>query len=511
MVNKDNLVSRRSFLSGTAGTVVGVGVLSGVSEPIQATSDTTGTEQWRQPGGNKGLTANHPTGVGPTGELSPAYSGDVSGYWGDVRVGAVVDGTVYASGGELVALNADDGSKKWSAGTTIPDIDYPDGATVDVEAATVVGGTVVAPVRIGVFDGDGAEYVIMMGVDAESGEKRWEFGVEDGNEFSDVTAAADAVYVSGPDIDGSGNDYVYRLDPTDGDIQWRYPIEVHNTEWHQPAVADGRLYVAEKNGVVVIDTENGEKLWKKLPRVSDLTVAMVSEGSLIVFEQNQPGATIIALDAERGEQLWKQAYGGDVALKIPTADREHVYLSKQDDRTDVVALDRRDGSERWETTIRQPDTDDPPVELIPDPVGGMARVGSLLYAGGAVIDPEDGSVVTKHGIETPWVAPYRLEAVANGRLYFGGEGFHVMEGTETQTAEPSDPDQSTETESDATETPNNQTTTDDPSTSPSTTGTQPGTDATDETATTTTDGPGFGVVAALSSVGIGAWRYLPGE
>lgn len=94
-------INRRSFLMGTAATVVGASVI-GASDPIRAQSDPAGSEQWTQPGGNAASTAFASNGVGPTGSISIAWNGGINGYHGDVSVGAVVDGTVYASGTKLV-------------------------------------------------------------------------------------------------------------------------------------------------------------------------------------------------------------------------------------------------------------------------------------------------------------------------------------------------------------------------------------------------------------------------
>lgn len=45
----------------------------------------------------------------------------------------------------------------------------------------------------------------------------------------------------------------------------------------------------------------------------------------------------------------------------------------------------------------------------------MARVGGLLYIGGAGFEPSDPSLGWKQGIEDPWIAGYGLDAVAGGQ------------------------------------------------------------------------------------------------
>lgn len=525
MDNRTDTFSRRMFLSGVTGlatagviTTAGVGITGGVSTQ-------PGDETWTQPGANAAGTNAQISATGPAGELSTAWKGGLGAYFGDTRVGAVVDGTVYASGTALVAKNAVDGTTRWGAETSIPDIEYPDGAAIDIERPTYVDGIVVAPVRIGVWDGDGAEYAKLMGVDAESGEKLWEIGTPSASEFSHVRTFDGTCYVCGPDLDGGDSTYIYQLNPSDGTIGWRQSVDIGRSESNTPAIESGRLYVAERNGVVALDVESGERLWKELPRVKAPHVAMVDDGTLFVSEENTPGATIIALDASTGEQQWKQAYDGErVRIRVATVDAEQVYVAKGQRDAAVIALDRTDGTENWQTSVTTwpEESDTEPQTGRPDPAGGMARVGSLLYAGGFVLDPADGSIQSEYGIEGPWVAPYRLNAVAGGQLYFGGEGLLVVKGSETQTTSPS----STDTQTEADESEDLTTVTDDGGATATTTR-QANPSAPSETAdnvnpsgttdgstsqksssgddSTATNGPGFGVLAGLAGIGVGSW------
>lgn len=536
MDNRTNEFSRRTFFSGVAGlvtagviTTAGVGITGGMSTQ-------SGDETWTQPGANAAGTNAQISATGPAGKLSTAWQGGLSAYFGDTRVGAVVDGTVYASGTVLVAKNAVDGTTLWSAQTSVPDIDYPDGAAIDIERPTYVDGVVVAPVRIGVWDGDGAEYAKLMGVDAESGEKLWEIGTPSVIEFSHVRISDGMCYVCGPDLDGSDTRYIYQLNPSDGTIGWRQSVDIGRAESNTPAIESGRLYVAERNGVVALDVENGDRLWKALPRVKAPHVAMVADGTLFVSEESTPGATIIVLDASTGEQQWKQSYDGErVRIRVATVDAEQVYIAKGQSDAAIIALDRTDGTENWQTSVTTwpEESDTEPQTGRPDPAWGMARVGSLLYAGGFVLDPSDGSIRSEYGIEGPWTAPYRLNAVAGGQLYFGGEGLLVVKGSETQTASPPTTDTqtasppTTDTQTEADESEDSTTVTDDRGSTATTTqqaepsapsetadtadnlsgttnGSTPQESSSDDDSTATT-GPGFGVLAGAAGIGVGSW------
>lgn len=424
----DTSIGRRSFLSGAVATIAGASVI-GASDPLRAEPSPVDGEHWTQPGGNAASTAATRNGVGPTGDVSIAWDGGVSGYYGDVTVGAVVDGTVYTSGSNLAAFDATDGTELWSYEADVPDKDYPEmGVSGDIEVPTVMDGTVFAPVRFGVYDADNSFHAALIAVDAETGTKQWRIDAPVSHaQFSSVTAADGSLFVSGPDLDGGEGRFVYALDAADGTVRWRHPRQRGTSD--PLVVADGLVFVAPPNGVKAYDAASGELVWEALPRVKDLIVAMVSDGTLFVSESINPGATIIALEATSGNQQWKTAYGGDVGVGVFTVDAEQLYISTSENEADVIALDRTDGSENWRTIVPQPPEDDIPRKRVP--TFGMARIGELLYVGGAGLEPSDGSIVWTQEFEYSAMDSYSLDAVAGGQLYFSngnmGGGLVVLE------------------------------------------------------------------------------------
>ncbi len=504
-------INRRSFLSGAAAAVVGTGVTLGTSDPIRAQAEPTGEEHWTHPTGNAASTAFNRGGVGPTGDVSVAWEGGAGGYHSDVSVKAVVDGTVYVTDGSLGALDAEDGTELWEFRAEIPDREFSDTPAAAIESATVMDGVVYAPVRIGAYDSENiyrTEHTAVVAVDAETGDKLWRRDAPVAGMFSTTTAVDGSLFVRGPDLGGGKGRFVYALDANDGSVRWRQSIEVESWDNSPSIVADGSVFIAPANGVNAYDAATGDLVWEALPRVKDLSVAMVSDSTLFVSESTEPGATIIALEAASGDEQWKTSYSGDVKVDIGTVDMERLYVSMNED-ADVIALDRTDGSEAWRATIPQPPIppEEPPAK--PIPARGMARVGGLLYIGGAALQPSDGSIVWKQGVEEPWIAGYWLDAVAGGRVYLSGDSLVVMEGTETQTKTQT-PQSDTEQTDDRIETTLN---------TPDTTtqkhdGTTQRPDETtprpepNRTNTTVTDGPGFGVVTTVAGGGVGAWQFF---
>lgn len=425
----DNAIGRRSFLSGAVAAVAGTSMI-GTSNPIQAQSDPTDNEQWTQPGANAASTAANRNGVGPTEDVSIAWKGDIPGYYNDVSVGAVVDGTVYASGSNLGAFDVADGTELWTYEADIPDKDYPEsGVYGDIETPSVMDGTVFSPVRFGVHDADNSFHAALIAVDAETGSKQWRIDAPVSEEqFSSVTAADGSLFVRGPDLDGGEGRFLYALDANDGSVRWRQSRQSETSTYHPPVVADGLVFVSPPQGIKTYDAASGELVWEALSLMKDINVAMVSEGTLFVSEVTDPGATVIAVEAATGYEQWRTAYSTDFGVGIFTVDAEQLYITTGKDNGDVIALDRTNGGENWRTTLPEP-PEGPDGELIPEL--GMARVGDLLYAGSTGLKPSDGSIVWKQEIEQIQpVGGYTLRAVAGGRTYFDGNDLVVIEETE---------------------------------------------------------------------------------
>lgn len=532
MACQNTPISRRVFLAGMVGTVAGAGVLSGASAHTQAASEAIGNEQWTHPKGNTAYNARFVNGIGPTEKITKAWEKGFGG-WHERDSICVVDETVYAAGDVLYALDSADGTIHWEFRAEVPDR-VSESMVSDVQSPTVMDGVVFAPVRFNIFDDDNPSHAAIVAVDADSGEKVWRIDAPVNAQFSDVTAVDETIYTTGPDLDGGWDRFVYALDPADGSVRWRRQSTVpHNGDGHPghtPIVVDGVMFVSEQNGVNALDATSGDVVWEALPRVKEPVTAMVADGTLFVGENSEPGATIIALDTATGTEQWKQAYAseGYPGLNIGTVDSERLYIRLRAIDADVIALDRSDGSEAWRAAIPQP-SDDTSRKIIP--TTGMARVGELLYVGGAGLNPTDGSIVWKQGFESNPAGRIVLAAVTGGQMYLidraMGNRVIVLNDSETQTgttptAHPDDTDQQQDNTTEQAHTPTQSPpgSTDQPMTSPDkstaidTTDKVPISSSTTEDSpsttesTTTTDGPGFGVLTTLAGVGVAGWRYL---
>jgi outer membrane protein assembly factor BamB len=516
-------VSRRTFLASTVSGIGGLGLLGNSF----ATGSTVRTQQassgnWTQPGANAASTAHIANGVGPTGNVTKAWEESLSRGRNNDGV-AVVGNTVYTAGGNVRALNAADGSERWSFDPTVPELDYPEGASADVRTPAVMNGTVYVPVGFEVSDTDATQHTALIAVEATTGKKHWRIdsdGLTQGM-FSPVTAANGRVYTSGPALKGSSGDtvgerWLYAVDATTGNVRWRRRNS--GSALLSLPVANGRAYLPkQETGVQALDAATGTLLWEALPQVAIESTPMVAAGTLFVTEEDTPGVTLIALNAATGTEQWRTAYPSSEEypyLVVGTVDNERVYIQISDFNTDVIALDRTSGNERWRAKIPQPPTKNGE-QLTSVPTNGFARFGDFLYVGGAALNPATGAVVWTHGIPTPWIYGYYLRAIAGGRVYIGGDSLVVLSGetdqnldgstdtptatktptpsTEPQTRSPTQtppstpPQSSTPTQTAPSST---QTSTSSPSPTHSpTTNTPPRT-----TQTTAANGPGFGIL-----------------
>ncbi|WP_459192796.1 outer membrane protein assembly factor BamB family protein [Halosimplex sp. J119] len=181
-----------------------------------------------------------------------------------LRVGrhpAVVDGTVYAAGGDayLHAVDLETGERAWWAKTPGPLETAPavvdgtvytagtDGAVLALDAATgerVWAGSVDDDLERLAVDGghvyvasDGAMYAFR----ADDGERCWRFGKMDLTHSGGVAASPDHLYLTSGNDGEIGDETLVALDPESGDVDWRHDGGDYRFT-AGPAVVDGAVY-----------------------------------------------------------------------------------------------------------------------------------------------------------------------------------------------------------------------------------------------------------------------------
>jgi outer membrane protein assembly factor BamB len=246
------------------------------------------------------------------------------------------EGAVYAASheGEVVALDANNGKRKWAVKTKLP---LAAGPTVDA-------GVVV----LGSSDGD----IIVL--DAANGQERWRKSVN-----SEVLAkpliANDLVIVR--TVDG----HLEGMALSDGAKRWAVDEQVPRLSLRgtaPPVLAGERVIAGFDNGrVIAVDVRNGDVLWDtivnapkgrtELERLSDIDAPAQVSGDDIFVVGFQGRVAMLALDS--GQIWWARdtsSYRGF------TMDEDNLYLTNADGV--VMAMRRNDGTVLWEqSSIRR--------------------------------------------------------------------------------------------------------------------------------------------------------------
>ncbi len=135
----------------------------------------------------------------------------------------------------------------------------------------------------------------------------------------------------------------------------------------RPAVADGRVYAADRGGdVMCFDAKSGRRLWDVDTKTRISGAVGVGLGMALVGTSD---AQVIALDAKSGKRLWQAKVSSEV-LSVPRAAEGLVVVHSIDGK--IFGLNAATGAVRW--------TYDRSV-----PVLTLRGTGSPVLAPGAVI------------------------------------------------------------------------------------------------------------------------------
>jgi uncharacterized protein YjbI with pentapeptide repeats/outer membrane protein assembly factor BamB len=201
----------------------------------------------------------------------------------------VVNGTVYAAGSIVQALNAASGSTDWTA-ATLPGL-ASDGSCNQPAVVSAV-------VYVSCSDGD------LYALSAATGSVLWSYDTPDGG-LAGPAVSGDAVYVT--DTTGST---VYAISTKTGKLLWQSVTPAtYGQLGTTPVVADGRVYVGAAQYLLAFSASTGKHAWATalpdhgLPFPSSPTAA---DGVVYEFVGD---ATEYAVSAVTGKILWSYPGG----------------------------------------------------------------------------------------------------------------------------------------------------------------------------------------------------------
>jgi outer membrane protein assembly factor BamB len=119
----------------------------------------------------------------------------------------------------------------------------------------------------------------------------------------------------------------------------------------QPALANGRVYVASNDGrVQAVDAESGRTVWRQRLRDTLITGGVGYGANLVLVGTENSG--VIALSAETGDVLWEATVTSEV-LSAPATNGRIVVVQSVDDK--LTGLDAATGRQLWLYEVTAPD------------------------------------------------------------------------------------------------------------------------------------------------------------
>ena len=279
----------------------------------------------------------------------------------------------------------------------------------------------------------------------ETAEPAWTAALP-GSGVSSPVAWGGAVFVTsanGPDRT------LTRLDLKTGEVAWTKPVAVNpagppaDPSLHAkndpaaatPAVDENRVYTLFSDGarlVATAFTHGGEEAWRRDlggfdgqhgHGVSPVRVNAGGQELLVVANEQDGAAAVLALDAATGETVWNTprpaavaAYATPVPFRSDDLNGGEVALLTASSATGLAALDAATGAELWRTGPVEP-------RVVASPVLAGGRAWFLCGSGGAGklmigADPATGEVLFEETRGLPYV-PTPVEAA--GRLWLWGD------------------------------------------------------------------------------------------
>ncbi len=321
-------------------------------------SDATPTHRWSEPLTASGSAGGFGCAAAPAGVAiygTPAVAGDlvyIGGYNGKIyafnssslevqwvypregnlqpivggpvaTLGKIYFGSSFGSSdGKLYALDADTGNKEWEfeTGDKIWSTPVIDDGTVYISS----------------FDKK------LYALDANSGEKKWETA-----EVGGAIAATPVVY-NNTVYFGSFDRYLYAVDATDGSLKWKSEVEAGKWFWAKPIIYNNTVYAPSLDGkVYILDAESGHELIDAIDLGSPVSSSPVLvDGSIIIASGE---GRVYSLDTA-SNQVKPLA---DVREKVDAplwTSNGVVYVHTQEHET-LYALNAQTGVELWQVSL----------------------------------------------------------------------------------------------------------------------------------------------------------------
>ncbi len=314
-------------------------------------------------------------------------------------------------------------------GPTAPNVLWQGSIPAIVAQQAVIEGDLVVVSRISNFNIPTGTFIVAH--DLTTGEERWTrqlpYDFPGSSWRSRVTAVRDGL-VYATRAGNTNSDYLYALDPTDGETVWRSEdlINEHSTE--SPAFADNGDIITSDSGLLLrISRVDGSTVWSA-PRTcptSNGCDAAVFGDRVYIWEAGPFGPVVTAFDIDDGEEL----YSSDA---VSAGIVQQIGLMVGPDG--VVYAPRAQNNPSTDFFVALEDTGTELIEKWRVPMGWVPFASFAVGPDGSVytysrnrevirLDPETGEV-----LDTSIPIPsdghgYRIAIDSTGKVYVTNGGF----------------------------------------------------------------------------------------
>lgn len=328
--------TRRTALVGFGTAVLGLagmrGVNSGESRP--------GSSDWPMARYDAAGTGYNPSVSGPKDAVRVKWRRTPSGFYGGSASPILLDDTVYAVGGGLIALDAETGATRFvHAGSYRSSLARADATAYTADTLAVTGS-------VGVFglNADGG-----LGIrDIEFGIERWHISQED----TGITTNGPPSAVPPVAVDNTvyavlpGTGHLTALSASSGRKRWgRSPGD----GLRRLAVHNGTVFAVRPFQVSAYDAATGTRRWPSPHDLDEQTVLAPTATDDSVIVPDRTGVT--ALDTTDGSEQWRFDHGGNVTEGATATANERVFVASGEQDGSIYALDLTTGEPLWSAPV----------------------------------------------------------------------------------------------------------------------------------------------------------------
>lgn len=142
--------------------------------------------------------------------------------------------------------------------------------------------------------------------------------------------------------------YVFKVDPTNGSLVWRYPETAGNKQFYAPPGSNDSLVVVGdiNDGLTELDSSTKAEKWTNTEALGKWIAGAIFVDSTIVAPSSD--GNVFAVSSQNGQQIWKYPASG-AFWATPVSDGKVVYAPSMDHF--LYALNVSDGSLVWKKDL----------------------------------------------------------------------------------------------------------------------------------------------------------------